>query len=67
MDWAQQGAGIEESHRALQQENIELSKQMLTWRAKFETLQYVLLSHGMAIIFLRTRPYQFIILTETQT
>ena len=24
-------------------------------------------SHGMAIIFLRTRPYQFIISTETQT
>ncbi|PPQ94902.1 hypothetical protein CVT25_004370 [Psilocybe cyanescens] len=45
VDWARQGAAIEESHRA-QRENAELSKQVSTWRAKFETLQYVLGSYG---------------------
>ncbi|PPQ93982.1 hypothetical protein CVT25_012945 [Psilocybe cyanescens] len=39
VDWAQQGATIEDSHCTPKQENIELSKQVSTWQAKFETLQ----------------------------
>ncbi|KAF8155841.1 hypothetical protein B0H34DRAFT_798941 [Crassisporium funariophilum] len=44
VDWARRAAGIEESHRALQQENAELSKQIIIWKAKFETLQEAYIS-----------------------
>lgn len=33
--------GIEDTYRNLQRENLELSKQIFVWKAKFETLQYV--------------------------
>jgi len=38
-DWTRQHVGIREPSYLLQQENIELMKQVYTWKAKYETLQ----------------------------
>ncbi|KJA21039.1 hypothetical protein HYPSUDRAFT_203235 [Hypholoma sublateritium FD-334 SS-4] len=38
-DWARRRVGIEGVQRNLQQENVELTKQIFVWKAKFETLQ----------------------------
>lgn len=35
MNWARRGAAIEEAHRALQQENTELAKQVSTCVSEF--------------------------------
>ena len=44
MSWARHGANTSED--ILRRENMELSKQVSILQAKFETLQYVLLSIG---------------------
>ena len=50
MDWARQKVGIKGAQRNLQQENIELMKQIYVWKAKFEMLQYVFLFNDTLIL-----------------